>query len=59
VNEPTVSTTAAAKALGISRATLLRWEHAGHVKAAWIAPSGQYRWNMNDLRRQLEKKDVS
>jgi ADP-ribose pyrophosphatase YjhB (NUDIX family) len=54
MSNATVSTGAAAKALGIGKVTLLRWMHAGHVTPAWRTPAGQFRWNLEDLQRQLD-----
>jgi 8-oxo-dGTP pyrophosphatase MutT (NUDIX family) len=54
MSDATISTSAAAKALGIGKVTLLRWMHAGHVRPAWTTPAGQFRWNLNDLQRQLD-----
>jgi 8-oxo-dGTP pyrophosphatase MutT (NUDIX family) len=53
MDRPTVPTGAAAKALGIGKVTLLRWMHAGQVTPAWTTPAGQFRWDVDDLRRQL------
>jgi 8-oxo-dGTP diphosphatase len=49
-----VSSGEAAKALGIGKMTLLRWMHRGLVKPAWTTPTGQFRWNLDDLERQLD-----
>jgi 8-oxo-dGTP pyrophosphatase MutT (NUDIX family) len=54
MSKPSVSSGEAAKALGISRMTLLRWLHRDLVSPAWVTPAGQYRWNMDDLERQLD-----
>jgi excisionase family DNA binding protein len=54
MTEPTIATGQAAKALGISKMTLLRWMHDGHVSAAWVTPNGQYRWKLRDLEHQLD-----
>jgi excisionase family DNA binding protein len=51
--ESYVSTGTAARALGIGHVTLLRWAHAGAVTPAYRTPGGQYRWDLDDLRRQL------
>lgn len=55
MTERTVSTGAAAKELGIGKVTLLRWMHRGYVRPAWQTPAGQYRWNLEDLQRQLDQ----
>jgi DNA-binding transcriptional MerR regulator len=43
----------AARALGISTATLARWARRGLVTPAEILPNGDRRWSIRDLRRQL------
>jgi predicted site-specific integrase-resolvase len=48
-----VSTPEAAKALGVSARTLQRYVHDGHVTPEITLPSGQYRWNVTKLRRQI------
>lgn len=48
-----VSTPVAAKALGIGKTTLGVWAREGKVTPAWITQGGQYRWDLEDLRRQL------
>jgi 8-oxo-dGTP pyrophosphatase MutT (NUDIX family) len=53
--DQTVPTGRAAKELGISKATLLRWMHRGWITPAWETPAGQYRWVMTDLERQLDR----
>ena len=54
MTEPTIATGQAAKALGISKMTLLRWMHDGHVSPAWTTPNGQFRWKLRDLEHQLD-----
>jgi DNA-binding transcriptional MerR regulator len=48
-----VSTPEAAKALGVSPRTLQRYVKAGLVTPEITLPSGQYRWNVAKLRRQI------
>ncbi|WP_433033141.1 MerR family DNA-binding transcriptional regulator [Actinomycetospora sp. CA-053990] len=48
-----VSTPEAAKALGVSPRTLQRYVRAGLVTPEITLPSGQYRWNVAKLRRQI------
>jgi 8-oxo-dGTP pyrophosphatase MutT (NUDIX family) len=48
-----VPSSRAARALGIARETLWRWQQAGHVRPAYVTPGGQARWDVDDLRRQL------
>lgn len=48
-----LSSSAAARALGISRTTLWRWQRDGSVQPTWTTPKGHARWELVDLRRQL------
>ena len=50
-----VSTAVAARALGIAPVTLARWARQGRVKPAVATPGGRgiYRWDLDDLRRQV------
>ncbi|MFC5139666.1 MerR family DNA-binding transcriptional regulator [Actinomycetospora rhizophila] len=48
-----VSTPEAAKALGVSPRTLQRYVTQGLVTPEITLPSGQYRWNVPKLRRQI------
>lgn len=48
-----VSTTQAAKALGLSQSTLSRWVKAGHIKPTQKTIGGHMRWDLDDLRRQI------
>jgi len=48
-----LTTSQAAKALSIGRATLNRWALDGLVTPAFTTPGGQRRWDLADLRQQL------
>jgi DNA-binding transcriptional MerR regulator len=50
---PPVPTPIAARQLGISARTLQRYARAGLITPALRLPSGQLRWDVEDLRRQL------
>ncbi len=50
-----IPTGEAAKALGVSRKSLARWAQQGRVTPAWITPGGQYRWDLDDLKRQVRQ----
>lgn len=45
----------AADALGIHRATLIRWWEQGFVEPASVTIGGHARWDLDDLRRQIEE----
>ena len=48
-----VTTGAAARALGVSTATLTRWAAAGRVTPAERTLGGHYRWNLPALRAEV------
>ncbi len=50
-----LTTALAAKQLGISSRTLVRYAELGYVAPALTLPSGHRRWNLAALRRQLEE----
>ena len=52
-----VSTPEAARALGVSARTLQRYVRDGQVTPEVTLPSGQYRWNVAKLRRQIGMAD--
>ncbi|MGI5129530.1 helix-turn-helix domain-containing protein [Pseudonocardia sp. CA-107938] len=54
-NDRLLSTGEAARALGLSTRSLARWAKEGMVTPALVTPGGQYRWNLDDLRRQLRE----
>lgn len=47
----------AARALGVKIVTLNRWVDTGKVKPAWTTPGGQYRWDLDDLKRQVSRNE--
>ena len=49
----TVPTGTAADAVGVSRATLSRWNRERKVTPASTTAGGHLRWDIDDLRRQL------
>ena len=53
-----VTTGDAARALGISSATLTRWKAAGKVTPAEETVGGHFRWDMTSLRAQLRRLHV-
>jgi 8-oxo-dGTP diphosphatase len=50
-----VPTSQAARAVGFSRNTLLRWAREGKVTPAVRSPGGHVRWDIADLERQLRR----
>jgi len=50
-----LSTGEAARALGLSSRSLARWAREGKVTPALTTPGGQYRFRLDDLRRELVK----
>lgn len=53
-NTRLLSTGEAAKRLGIARWTLVRWWQDNMVRPASITAGGHARWDMADLRRQID-----
>ncbi|PVY95875.1 MerR family transcriptional regulator [Actinomycetospora cinnamomea] len=52
-----VSTPEAARSLGVSARTLQRYVRDGVVTPEITLPSGQYRWDIAKLRRQIGMPD--
>ena len=50
-----VHTSDAAKALGISARSIARWAAEGRITPDLVTPGGHMRWNIANLRRQLEE----
>ncbi|MGH8966538.1 MAG: helix-turn-helix domain-containing protein [Actinomycetes bacterium] len=55
-----LTTTEAARELGVSARSLARWAREGRLTPALVTPggdhrSGRYLWNLDDLRDQLLK----
>jgi DNA-binding transcriptional MerR regulator len=48
-----LTTSEAAKLIGVHPRTLSRYASEGRVFPTMILPSGHYRWELDDLRRQL------
>jgi DNA-binding transcriptional MerR regulator len=53
-----ITTGDAARALGISSATLTRWAAAGIVTPAERTAGGHFRWDMASLRAQLRRRKL-
>jgi 8-oxo-dGTP diphosphatase len=54
-----VTTGEAAEAIGVSLTTLQRWAHDGLVTPVRRTRGGHYRWDLDDLKRQLDKPPVT
>lgn len=50
-----LTTTQAAKVFGISGRTLARYVERGQLRPTLVLPSGHLRWDLDDVRRQLEE----
>lgn len=51
-----LTTTEAARALDINRVTLQRWVHKYGIRPSYVTGGGHFRWDLDDLRRQLERR---
>ncbi|WP_142060320.1 MerR family DNA-binding transcriptional regulator [Pseudonocardia kunmingensis] len=51
--ERELTTAEAAKAVGVSRMTLIRYADKGYVRPSRVLPSGHRRWKLDELRQQL------
>lgn len=51
-----MSTGEAAKQLGVSIRALQMWAKKGFIRPALTTPGGRYRWDVDDLRRQLAER---
>jgi predicted site-specific integrase-resolvase len=52
-----LTTKEAADAIGISNQTLQRYVKEKKVRPTLRLPSGQMRWDLDDLKHQLREKD--
>lgn len=50
-----VTTGEAARALGVSTTTIHDWVKAGVITPASRTAGGHYRWNLDELRRQVDE----
>jgi len=53
MGKPYVTSRKAAQRIGVGLSTLQGWAARGIVTPAWRTPGGQARWDVDDLRRQL------
>ncbi|SNR47962.1 MerR HTH family regulatory protein [Haloechinothrix alba] len=47
------STGEVARELGVSTRALSRWAKEGSLTPALVTPGGRYKWDLEDVRRQL------
>lgn len=59
VTERYLTTGEAARALGVHRTTLVRWIALYNLSPAETTMGGHFRWELAELRRQLEAKRVT
>jgi ADP-ribose pyrophosphatase YjhB (NUDIX family) len=55
MSDELVTTSAAARELKVSARSLARWAERGDLRPVLRTPGGHLRWNLADLRRQLEQ----
>jgi DNA-binding transcriptional MerR regulator len=53
-----LTTSEAAKAIGVSRETLASYARRGLLRPAFRLPTGQLRWRLSSLEQQLAEVDV-
>lgn len=51
--EEELTSAVAAKRVGVSRMTLIRYAEKGYVTPTRVLPSGHRRWKLSELQRQL------
>lgn len=51
-----VTTGAAARELNVASTTLQRWVHKYGIQPAYVTGGGHFRWDLDDLRRQLRAR---
>lgn len=51
-----LTTTEAARRLGIHPRTLTKYVRDGKVRPTMRLPSGHFRWDLEDVRRQLDEQ---
>jgi excisionase family DNA binding protein len=56
VADDLLTTAEAAQALRVSLTTLQRWAKAGIVEPTLRLPGGRFRWDLDDLKRQLRAR---
>lgn len=51
-----VTSTQAAKAVGVSARSLARWAQEGVLEPDVVTPGGHFRWDVEHLRQQLKRQ---
>jgi len=54
-----LTTTEAARALDVNPTTLQRWVHKYGIRPSYVTGGGHFRWDLDDLQRQLEQRHTS
>ena len=54
--ERLLSTGQAAKAIGVSGRSLSHWVTRGLIKPTLVTPGGQYRFDLDELKAQMQKR---
>ncbi len=54
--ERLLSTGQAAKAIGVSPRSLSHWVTRGLIKPTLVTPGGQYRFDLDELKAQMQKR---
>ena len=56
--ERLLSTGQAAKAIGVSPRSLSHWVTRGLIKPTLVTPGGQYRFDLDELKAQMQKRQA-
>ena len=56
--ERLLTTAEAARVIGVSRSTLASYARKGLLRPAFRLPTGQLRWRLSDMERQLAEIEV-
>lgn len=50
-----LTSTELARKLGLSRRAISKYAQNGQLEPAVVSPGGQYRWDLDDVKRQLNE----
>lgn len=51
-----VTTGQAAKELGVTRRSIVRWVRRGELEPDYVTPGGHYRWDVERLRAEVRQR---